>query len=201
MSQNDPADRKTSQAFGFHQLRQACEISSLRQEITRILAGTADLQILIENEVERVRQCLGALDAAESQDPARLSPLLSDAMASLIEIRDASRRLEVTIARRSPDTRPPAAPAADLIEQTLRRSFTEPQSPPPQAPRTPPPEPAYTPPAAPPPHHHHQQHPQPALEPRPAPPPYHAALQPPAPTRKQTPTTKAMNWLAPSTKR
>ena len=103
MSQNDQADRNSSpQAFGFHQLRQACEISSLRQEITRILAGTADLQILIENEVERVRLCLGALDAAESLDPARLSPLLSDAMASLIEIRDASRRLETTLARRSP---------------------------------------------------------------------------------------------------
>ena len=97
MSQNDQADRKTAQAFGFHQLRQACEISSLRQEITRILAGTGDLQILIENEVERVRQRLGALDTADSHDPAKLSPLLSDAMAALIEMEDriADRRMEL----------------------------------------------------------------------------------------------------------
>ena len=190
MSQNDQADRKTAQAFGFHQLRQACEISSLRQEITRILAGTGDLQILIENEVERVRQRLGALDTADSHDPAKLSPLLSDAMAALIEIRDASRRLETAIARRIPDARV-QAPAADLIEQTLRRPFTERQpaasAPQPRA------ESAFEPPPPPPP-------PAPVIEPRPlpqAPAPFHAAPQA-MPVRAPANTAKVMNWLAPS---
>ena len=187
MSQNDQADRKTAQAFGFHQLRQACEISSLRQEITRILSGTADLQILIENEVERVRVRLGALDTADSHDPTKLSPLLSDAMASLIEIRDASRRLENAIARRTPDPRP-QAPAVDLIEQTLRRPFTERQT----AANPPREETAFEPPPPSPP---------PAFEPRTPPPaPFHAA--PPAmPPRPPANTAKAMNWLAPSSKR
>ena len=186
MSQNDQADRKTGQAFGFHQLRQACEISSLRQEITRILAGAADLQILIENEVERVRQRLGALDTVDSHDPAKLSPLLSDAMAALLEIRDASRRLEGTIARRTPDARPQAP--ADLIEQTLRRPFTE-RQPPQRA------EPEYQPPPPPPP-----APPPSAVEPRPrpqAPAPFHAAPQP-VPVQAPANTAKLMNWLAPS---
>lgn len=188
MSQNDPSDRKPAQAFGFHQLRQACEISSLRQEITRILAGTADLQILIENEVERVRQRLGALDTAESHDPAKLSPLLSDAMAALIEIRDASRRLETAIARRTPDTRP-SAPAADLIEQTLRRPFTERQSA--AAPPPPRPEPAFEPPPP-------SLSPQPSFEPRPPPPAQFHAAPPAMPVRVPANTAKVMNWLAPS---
>ena len=184
MSQNETSDRKPAQAFGFHQLRQACEISSLRQEITRILAGTADLQILIENEVERVRQRLGALDTAESHDPAKLSPLLSDAMAALIEIRDASRRLETAISRRTPDQRP-QAPAADLIEQTLRRPFTERQ---PAAPVAPPrPEPAFEPPPPPPPVEMRQ----------PPPAQFHAAPQA-MPVRAPANTAKVMNWLAPS---
>ncbi|MEI6557042.1 MAG: hypothetical protein WCO00_01445 [Rhodospirillaceae bacterium] len=191
MSQNDQAERKSGQAFGFHQLRQACEISSLRQEITRLLGGTAELQILIENEVERVRQRLGALDAAESQNPARLSPLLSDAMAALIEIRDASRRLETAMARRTPDPRPPA-PAADLIEQTLRRPFTERQPPAPALlPRT---EPACQPPPAPPPEP--RPHREPRLPPQQAPAPCHAA--PPPPARPPASSAKVMNWLAPS---
>jgi len=196
MSQNDPSDRKPAQAFGFHQLRQACEISSLRQEITRILAGTGDLQILIENEVERVRQRLGALDTAESHDPAKLSPLLSDAMAALIEIRDASRRLETAIARRTPEPRPQAPPAADLIEQTLRRPFTERQQPAAMAP-PPRPEPAFEPPAPSPPQ-------QSSFEMRPppqqAPAPFHAAPQA-MPVRAPANTAKVMNWLAPSSKR
>ena len=199
MSQNDPADRKTAQAFGFHQLRQACEISSLRQEITRILAGTADLHILIENEVDRVRQRLGALDTADSQDAARLSPLLSDAMVALIEIRDASRRLETLIIRRTQDSRPPEprsqSPAADLIEQTLRRPFTDRQPPTATAaaepPAPPPPRPAPV----------REPPPPPAYEPRLAPPapkpPFHAASQPAAP-RPPTNTAKVMNWLAPT---
>ncbi len=213
MSQNDSADRKSAPTFGFHQLRQACEISSLRQEITRILTGTADLQILIENEVERVRQRLGALDATESQDSAKLSPLLSDAMAALTEIRDASRRLETSIARRTPDPKP-QVPAAELIEQTLRRSFTERQ---PTAPSLPPRSAPVMPPPAPPPAHEQRQ----AIEQRltrqtPAPfnPPLTPALsnpgpqqllQQPHPTQPSPPpvrapahTAKAMNWLAPS---
>ena len=204
MSQNDPADRKTAQAFGFHQLRQACEISSLRQEITRVLAGTADLHILIENEVDRVRQRLGGLDTADSQDAARLSPLLSDAMAALIEIRDASRRLETLIVRRTQESRPPESrpqsPAADLIEQTLRRPFTDRQPPMPAATEAPIPVPPRRPDppvreAPPPPPH-------PAFEPRmasptPPPPPFHAAPQV-ASVGAPANTAKVMNWLAPA---
>jgi hypothetical protein len=113
MSPGDQAKAggKATQPFGFHQLRQACEISTLRQEVTRILSGAAELQLLIENEVEQVRQQVGTLSPSALEDAATLSPLLSEALAALIEIREASRRLEATIARRDPPPRPPRSPA------------------------------------------------------------------------------------------
>ena len=74
------------------------------------VADTADLQILIENEVEQVRQRLGQFAPEDLTDANKLSPLVSDAVTALIEIREASRRLEVALARRDAPPQPRAPP-------------------------------------------------------------------------------------------
>jgi len=202
MSTNDQADRKSAQAFGFHQLRQACEISTLRQEIARILGNTADLQILIEHEVEQVRQRLGALSPEELQDPGKLSPLLSEALTALIEIREASRRLETSLARRdqpgtvavapprpAPAASPPPVPSP-VPSPAQRRA--ELQSRPPVA-AAPPPAPIREP--APPP-----CRPAP-LSAGPAVPPSHPAPASPLATpRPAVSRAKVLNWLMPASR-
>ena len=178
MSSSDQPDRSTGQGFGFHQLRQACEISTLRQNIARILANTADLQILIENEVEQVRQRLSMLSSEELQDPGKLSPVLGEALTALIEIREASRRLESSMASRDHGT--PNLSGADSVVEAPPRPAPPLPPPPPRRPLPPTPP---VPPAA-----------APARELRPAVP----AAQPPKPDNRISDNrTKATNWLMP----
>ncbi len=193
MSIDDPAARTAAQAFGFHQLRQACEISTLRQEITRVLANTADLQILIENEVEQVRQRLGQLAPEDLTDVEKLSPLLSEAVTALIEIREASRRLEVTLSRRdapqptpqqsrSTPRPPPVEPWRDVSRP--RQTAAAPAE---RAPEAPPPPPPPPPPRA----------PTPTAPPAPPIAPAHPNT--PSPSHPTTATrAKATNWLLPA---
>ncbi len=176
MSPSKQPERNAIQAFGFHQLRQACEISTLRQEIASVLTSTAGLQLMIENEVERMHQRVENLSADALLDATKLSPLLSDAMGAMLEIRDASRRLETTLARHDQPTPPPPTPRAT------------------QAPAPPPPRVAPAPasaPAAPPP---------PRVAPAPATQAAAPLVQPPRPTPPRTiaSRTKVTNWLMPA---
>jgi hypothetical protein len=98
MSHTHQDDNPPTQAFGFQQLRQACEISTLRQDLAMILGDASALHHLIEKNVERVRQRLATLEATDRQDVEALSSLVSAALTALHDIRDASRRFNAAIA-------------------------------------------------------------------------------------------------------
>jgi len=93
----------TSPTIGFHQLRQAWEISSLRETLARREQDVNRLQSLVEREVERVRKLFSALESHELTDATIITPILSEAVAALIDIRDASRHLD----ERFDDSLPP----------------------------------------------------------------------------------------------
>lgn len=102
----------TSPTIGFHQLRQAWEISSLRETLARREQDISRLQGLIEREVERVRKLFSALEPHELTDATIITPILSEAVAALIDVRDASRRLDERF-----DDDSLVSPSADPVEQ------------------------------------------------------------------------------------
>ncbi|MGQ9366052.1 hypothetical protein [Azospirillum sp. A39] len=92
MPQDFRSMREAAQAIGFHELRQACEISTLRQDLERAHRRADALRSLIDATVDRVRERVAALTADDLADAATMAPLLQDAVAQLIAIRDAARR-------------------------------------------------------------------------------------------------------------
>ena len=106
-------------SIGFHELRQACEISALREDLERIARDTASLRDGIEDAVEQVRARFAALSTEELADSAKMAPLLEFAVTSLLDIREQARAISTPTgilldAERPswtiPDTTPPRPP-------------------------------------------------------------------------------------------
>lgn len=126
MPQDVRGGRDTAQTIGFHELRQACEISALRQDLERLIDETSALRILVDEQVDRVSSRFAALTAADLADAARMLPLLEYAVATLVGIRDAARRASLATGA-IPDDQRPAPPR-------LRGMEVPPPAPPPPQP-------------------------------------------------------------------
>lgn len=215
-----------AQPIGFHELRQACEISTLREDLERMVQETGALRDSVEDAVEQVRARVAALTAEEMTDATKMAPLLQFAVSTLLEIREQARRLNTQTGPMSDDDRPSwmAAAEAPRLRPTVVKATppetpaamapvpVEPLAPPPPAPvpRMEPPPPPEPPsplaPAAP------AAYPAPPPMPRrpdPAPPPAASWLAspsaPPAPPRGAAPrngsstgASKGIDWLGPA---
>ncbi|WP_455178183.1 hypothetical protein [Azospirillum melinis] len=106
--------------IGFHELRQACEISALREDLERLAHEADALRDGVEQAVETVRDRFAALTAEEMADPMVLAPLLQLAVTTLLEIREQARQLNTQTGPLSDDERPSWLGAADAPR--LRRS-------------------------------------------------------------------------------
>lgn len=116
-------------SIGFRELRLACEISTLREDLERIAQGTDALKEHIEEVVEEVRQRFSNLTAEELADAQQMLPLLQFAVSQLVSIRESARQTDTasgvladesraywdaTDARpQAPAPPPPAPPRAD----------------------------------------------------------------------------------------
>ncbi|CAK0777923.1 hypothetical protein WCLP8_50030 [uncultured Gammaproteobacteria bacterium] len=80
--------------FGFQQLRQAWELSSLRQDLRRMADQIRDLRNLIEARVGEFQAQISAVAPEALDENAALTPLLAEALAAMIAIRNAARQLE-----------------------------------------------------------------------------------------------------------
>lgn len=175
----------TAQSIGFHELRQALEISSLKQDLERIARETDELRAHVEEAVERVRAQFAALTPEELADASRMAPLLQSAVKSLLGIRDAVRRVEVQ-----------AGPVPDAD-----RAAPPPLAAPPLLTSAPPPAPSATTPPAPPPlplmpsaSPHTGAAPAPWLNPATGVPARGSANRPAA---AEPPPAHAVDWLSP----
>ncbi|MFC5354066.1 hypothetical protein [Azospirillum himalayense] len=92
--------------IGFHELRQACEISALREDLERVLQDTGALRDSIEDAVEQVRQRFAALTAEELANSETMAPLLQFAVSTLLSIRDEARRINTQTGPVDDDDRP-----------------------------------------------------------------------------------------------
>ncbi|CAO3400500.1 hypothetical protein [Azospirillum palustre] len=99
--------------IGFHELRQACEISALREDVERLAHEAGALRDGVEQAVETVRDRFAALTAEEMADPMVLAPLLQLAVTTLLEIREQARQLNTQTGPLSDDERPSWLGAAD----------------------------------------------------------------------------------------
>ncbi len=99
--------------IGFHELRQACEISALREDLERLAHEAGALRDGVENAVESVRDRFAALSAEEMADPMVLAPLLQLAVTTLLDIREQARQLNTQTGPLSDDERPSWLGAAD----------------------------------------------------------------------------------------
>lgn len=188
------AGHTPAQPIGFHELRQACEISTLREDLERMVQETGALRDGVEEAVEQVRARFAALTAEEMTDPVKMAPLLQFAVATLLDIRDQARRLNTRTGPLSDDDRPSWMAAAEAPR--LRPTVTK--SPPPDVPaaRSATPAAPPTPPPAP------VQRTEPAPPPEPLPPPTFGApaaypAPPPAPRRTDPPAPPpAASWLS-----
>ncbi len=110
-------DRRSSSllgaGIGFHELRQACEISALREDLERLAHEAGALRDGVENAVETVRDRFAALSADEMADPMVLAPLLQLAVTTLLDIREQARQLNTQTGPLSDDERPSWLGAAD----------------------------------------------------------------------------------------
>ncbi|WP_143272005.1 hypothetical protein [Azospirillum brasilense] len=97
--------------IGFHELRQACEISALREDLERVLQDTGALRDSIEDAVEQVRQRFAALTAEELANSETMAPLLQFAVSTLLSIRDEARRINTQTGPVDDDDRPTRAVA------------------------------------------------------------------------------------------
>lgn len=187
--------------IGFHELRQACEISALREDLERVLQDTGALRDSIENAVEQVRQRFAALTAEELANSETMAPLLQFAVSTLLSIRDEARRINTQTGPVDDDDRPTRS-VADPRAQPSAAAPAAPLPAPPTAPQTyaPPPSDVPTPPFAtapprddPPPT---PTPPAPVLSPfvprSPAPAPQRPAAPDPAPDAAPAPS-----WLSP----
>lgn len=190
MPQDFRPQRPPAEGIGFHELRQACEISALREDLERVLAETGDLRGRIEDSVEQVRSRFAALTPEELADSAAMAPLLQFAVAQLITIRDQARALRLESGPRPDEARPSWAAAYAPLRPSLvtapRATAPEPE-PNPAPPPDPPARPAAPPPLtlrpdpAPGPAPGPAPAPAPGPAPRPAPLPLRAEPVPPGP--------------------
>lgn len=103
----------TGAGIGFHELRQACEISALREDLERLAHEAGALRDGVETAVETVRDRFAALSAEEMADPMVLAPLLQLAVTTLLEIREQARQLNTRTGPLADDERPSWLGAAD----------------------------------------------------------------------------------------
>lgn len=163
-------------SIGFRELRQACEISALREDLERIVQGTETLKDRIDEVVEEVRHRFASLTAEELADAHAMLPLLQFAVGQLVSIRDSARQMDT-------------ASGALADESRAYWDATEPR-----------PQPAAPPPPAPP-----RADPPPRAEPPSTPPEAWAApadLRPPRPTAPTAPPRpsqpkESIDWLSP----
>lgn len=172
--------------IGFNELRQACEISALREDLTRLGEEADALCEHIESAVEQVRDRVAGLCAEELADPDVMAPLLQFAVGTLIGIRDRAREMDTRTGAVDDAVRPASPRAAPLFPAShLSDSESISSEPAPSvAARTPPPPSSVAPP------------PRPSA-PRPTPPPAPlAVVAPPAPLTAVAPPP-AVAWTPP----
>ncbi|MFD1624399.1 hypothetical protein [Azospirillum griseum] len=116
--------------IGFHELRQALEISTLREDLERLTQGTEVLRAHVEDSVEQVRDRFALLSADEMADPAAMATLLEFAVGTLLEVREQVRRLDSRTGPASDDERPGWVVAGDPMP---RRAAPTPIAPEPVA--------------------------------------------------------------------
>jgi uncharacterized membrane protein YccC len=155
MHQEYRTSSPASDTIGFRELRQACEISALREDLERVLQGTGALKEHIEAVVEEVRERFAKLTAEELGDARSMLPLLQFAVSQLMSIRDRARQTDTEPGGLSDETRgywdatePPrpatAGPAAPLPAPPIAAPAAAPrppEPPPPAAQMNPPPTP------------------------------------------------------------
>ncbi|QCO01251.1 hypothetical protein [Azospirillum argentinense] len=192
--------------IGFHELRQACEISALREDLERVLQDTGALRDSIEDAVEQVRQRFAALTAEELANSETMAPLLQFAVSTLLTIRDDARRINTQTGPVDDDDRPTRAVAEPRAQPSAQPSTAAPAVPPPApqtAPQTyaPPPSDEPAPSFAEPPR---DDPPAPSTPPPPAPvlSPFVPRAPAPAPQRPAAPDSApdaapAPSWLSP----
>lgn len=95
MPQDFRSLRPPAETIGFHELRQACEISALREDLERVLHETSALRDAIEDAVGEVRTRFAALTPEQLADSAEMAPLLQFAVGRLIALRDRARALNL----------------------------------------------------------------------------------------------------------
>lgn len=199
--------------IGFHELRQACEISALREDLERVLQDTGALRDSIEDAVEQVRQRFAALTAEELANSETMAPLLQFAVSTLLSIRDEARRINTQTGPVDDDDRPTRTVADPRPQPAPATPQSAPQAAPPPAPQTapqtyaPPPSDEPAPSFAAEPSHAESSHddpPQPSSPPSPAPvlSPFVPRSPAPAPQRPAAPdpapdAPPAPSWLSP----
>ncbi|ANC91336.1 hypothetical protein A6A40_05130 [Azospirillum humicireducens] len=94
-------------------MRQACEISALREDLERLAQEAGALRNGVEQAVEDVRDRFAALNAEEMADPMVLAPLLQLAVTTLLEIREQARQLDTRTGPLADDERPSWLGAAE----------------------------------------------------------------------------------------
>lgn len=99
--------------IGFHELRQACEISVLREDLERLVHETGSLRDGVEAAVEQVRARFAALSASELSDATVMADLLQFAVTTLLDIREQARRINMQTGPVADDDRPSWMAAAD----------------------------------------------------------------------------------------
>jgi hypothetical protein len=176
-----------SDAIGFRELRQACEISVLREDLERLRRDTGALRDHIEEVVETVRARFAELTPEEFGDPAQMVPLLQFAIMKLVAIREKARQTELPSGALADEGRTgwdPTAPDGSSRPEPRPEREPRPVAAPPPPPPPPPPEP-----------------PVPStgdgwLSAGETGPPHHRPAPTPLPVR-ETPTSAAVDWLAP----
>lgn len=98
--------------IGFNELRQACEISALREDVARLSDEIGGLCGHIEDGVEQVRDRVAGLCAEELADPDVMAPLLQFAVGTLIAIRDRAREIDARVGATDDAERPDWTAAA-----------------------------------------------------------------------------------------
>lgn len=140
-----PAATLDGPVIGFNELRQACEISALREDLARLSDDAEALCGHIEDGVEQVRRRVAGLCAEELADPDVMAPLLQFAVGTLISIRDRARDIDLRFGAPDDAERPDWTAAAPPKSPSAKTSpvnplFPTPASPaPPPAPHPPPP--------------------------------------------------------------
>lgn len=155
MPQDVRGGRDTAQTIGFHELRQACEISALRQDLERLIDETCALRAYVDEQVEQVSGRFAALTPGDLASAARMLPLLEHAVTTLVGIRDAARRASLATGAVPDDQRPapprlrgmevPPTPPVAVPAPSMPAPPAAPPPPAPMAAAAPPPAPAAAP--------------------------------------------------------